>query len=404
MSIIIRSCRSADELRAALLPLWHYFGRAPAEDQVGHFERLMTPERVHAAWEDGEVVGGAGAFAFALTIPGGHVQAAGISAVGVLPSHRRRGVLRALMRSQLDACRERGEPIAYLWATEERIYGRFGFGMTSLAAEIELPRERSEFYLPYQPCGKASIVPVGSAEELISPVYAQVADRTPGMFARTSEWWQLRVLADPDWRRQDAGALQCAVVESDGKPAAYALYRVNPMFDHGIPNGTVGAVEVLGRSPDSTRAIWRYLLDMDLSGRIRATLLPLDHPLVLVLAEPRRMRFTLRDGTWIRLVDVEAALMSRSLQGTGAVVIDLVDEFCPWNAGRWRIADGTAERTSEPADLRCDVSSLGSVFLGGFTWLQLFHASRLEELRPNGVLRADLIFRTHSAPWCPEYF
>src|SRR5256885_12606005 len=121
-------------------PLWHYFGRStPTDDQLGRFARVLPAKRMHGAWADGRAVGGAAAFPFELTVPGGRVPAAGVSVVGVLPTHRRRGILAALMRAQLDACHERGEPVAYLWATEDTIYGRFGYAIGSLTAGSRLP-------------------------------------------------------------------------------------------------------------------------------------------------------------------------------------------------------------------------------------------------------------------------
>src|SRR5882724_6988351 len=138
----VRPCANADEMSAAFAPIWHYFGQSPpTADALSHFDGLLGPERVHAAFDDGRVVAGSGAFAFDLTAPGGQVKASGLTIVGVLPTHRRKGLLRAMMRSQIDAMHARGEPVAVLWATEDTIYGRFGYGMASMAAEIDVPRE-----------------------------------------------------------------------------------------------------------------------------------------------------------------------------------------------------------------------------------------------------------------------
>ena len=405
MSWEVRPCSSADELRAAMGPIWHYFGRStPTDDQFERVARVLPAERMHAAWERGRAVGGAGAFPFELTVPGGRVPAAGVSVVGVLPTHRRRGILKAMMRAQLDACHARGEPVACLWATEDTIYGRFGYGIASFTGEIDLPRERSAYYARFEPSGEARIVPLEEAEPLVAPVYDRVAAETPGMFARTSAWWQARALADPAWRRQGGGELQCVIVEFERGPAAYALYRMSMAFDRGIQTGTIDVVEAMGDSPEATRAIWRYLLDIDWMARVRAGLLPLDHPLLLLLAEPRRLRFNLRDGLWVRLVDVGAALAARSYSPDNSVVVEVADGFCPWNAGRWRVGGKGVERTLNEPELRCDVTALGSVYLGGFTWAQLARALRVEEVRHGAIARADALFRTERAPWCPEIF
>jgi predicted acetyltransferase len=401
----IRTCSSSDEFRSALSPIWHYFGRsAPNADQLERLERVLPADRLHGAWEHGRAVGGAGAFPFELTVPGGRVSAAGVTVVGVLPTHRRRGVLRAMMRAQLDDFYRRGEPVAYLWATEDMIYGRFGYGIASFTAEIDLPRERSAYHASLPAVGAARLVPLSEAEELVAPVWARVAAENPGMFARTTAWWQARALADPEWRRRGGGELQCVVLEVDGLPVAYALYRLSTGFDRGVQTGAVDVAEAMGDSPEATVAIWRYLFDVDWMGHVRAGLLPVDHPLLLLLAEPRRLRFSLRDGLWVRLVDVGTALSGRTYAASDSVVIEVLDRFCPWNEGRWRVSDAGAERVATAPELRCDVTALGSVYLGGFTWARLTRAMRVEEVRPGAVARADALFRTAHAPWCPEIF
>jgi predicted acetyltransferase len=243
-----------------------------------------------------------------------------------------------------------------------------------------------------------------AAEEFVAPIYERVAVETPGMFARSSVWWQARTLADPDWRRGSAGDLQCAVVENEGRPAAYALYRMNSAFERGLQTGSVAVIEAMGDSPEATRAIWRYLFDIDWLARVKAWLLPLDHPLLLMVAEPRRLGFSLRDGLWVRVLDVKAALSARSYQAQGSLVIEITDEFCPWNAGRWKIGSDRVERTDEAPGLRCDITALGSVYLSGFTWTQLARALRVTELVSGAIALADTIFQTPRSPWCPEIF
>src|SRR5215469_13724391 len=201
MDVEIRRCTSAEEVREAITPIGYYFGHsAPRKDQAERLTRVLPAQRVYAAWEGGRAVGGLGAFPFQLTVPGGRVSAAGVTVAGVLPTHRRRGILRAMMQALLDACCERGEPVAYLWATEDTIYGRFGFGLASFTAEIDLARERSAFHAPFAAWGRVQFVPPATAEELLAPIYERVAAETPGMFVRSSAWWQTRTLDDPEWR------------------------------------------------------------------------------------------------------------------------------------------------------------------------------------------------------------
>jgi predicted acetyltransferase len=399
----VRPCRP-DEVAQGLAPIFHFFGSAPTEEAAGDLAALFGPGRLLAAFEDGKAVGGAASFPFELTVPGGRVRAAGVTVVGVLPTHRRRGVLRELMRLQLHDVRERGEPVAYLWSSEAAIYPRFGYGMASLAGAIELPRERSAYARPFEPRGRVRLVDRDESLELVPPIYERVALETPGMFARSREWWERRALADSDWRRRGAGELQRAVLEIDGATEAYALYRLRPEFEGFTSVGKTEVVEALAVSPAATAEIWRFLLDVDWMSRVTAQLLPVDHPLFLLLAEPRRMQFTLTDALWVRLVDVGEALSARSLAGDGEVVVDVADAFCPWNEGRWCVGPTGAERTAAAADLRLDVTALGSVYLGGFTFAGLARALRVEELRPDALARADALFRADRAPWCVEIF
>jgi predicted acetyltransferase len=245
---------------------------------------------------------------------------------------------------------------------------------------------------------------VAEAEPLVAPVWEAVAARTPGMFARSSAWWQARALMDFAWQRGN-GELRCAVLDVHGEPAAYALYRLSQAFDaQGVSTGHLDVREAIGISPVATRAIWRYLLDMDWVSNLHAWFLPMDHPLFLMLADPRRLRLTVRDTLWIRLVDVAAALTARSYGDAGSIVLELTDAFCPWNAGRWRVGNKRVERTQDAPDLRADVTALASAYLGGFSWRQLAASCRVDELRGGALARADALFRTDGAPWCPELF
>src|SRR5919198_3946789 len=153
----VRPCRP-EEFRGGSSPIFHSFGRAPTEEAAESIGRLLPADRLHAAWEDGVVVGGAGAYPFELTVPGGRVPAAGVTLVGVLPTHRRRGVLRSMMRAQLDDVHERGEPVAFLWASEDQIYTRFGYGHASLQGEIDLERAHAAFGEPLERRGRLRLL------------------------------------------------------------------------------------------------------------------------------------------------------------------------------------------------------------------------------------------------------
>ena len=85
-------------------------------------------------------------------------------------------------------------------------------------------------------------------------------------------------------------------------------------------------------------------------------------------------------------------------------MFEVADAFAPWNEGRWKLADGSCERTDDEPDLRCDVTALGSAYLGAFTFSALVRGRRVEELRRGAAARADAMFAAERAPWCPEIF
>jgi predicted acetyltransferase len=232
-------------------------------------------------------------------------------------------------------------------------------------------------------------------------IYDRVQAETVGMFTRTPDWWKvMRLFQRPG--RPGQGEQVRVAIELDGQLEAYALYRVNFAARHMITESTLEISEALGRSR-ALAAIWRYLLGIDWVARIDASWLPLDHPLLLWLREPRRMRFSVIEAVWVRLVDLGAALAARGL-GEGSVVLDVRDEFCPWNTARWSVSADNVVRTTAGADVVLGASELGSVYLGGFTFDQLNRAGRTEEVKPGGIDRADDLFRTSRQPWCPDFF
>jgi predicted acetyltransferase len=404
MDIDVRPCASTEELRDALNVISHYFGHENTDEDAERFENWIEVDRMHAARADGEIVGGAGAFTYRMSVPGGgSVSAGGVTVVGVLPTHRRRGVLTAMMKAQLEDCRARGDEVAYLWASEATIYGRFGYGLASRIGAVELPRERTRFAQPFEPRGTVRLLDLEEAAKLFPPLYEQVFSQRPGMFTRSKAWWETRKLSDDPARRR-GGPLNRALLELDGKPAGYALYRVAQDWTAGVSSGRVTIQEVVTPTPEATRELWRWLLDFDWTSQLTADLLPLDHPLFLLLAEPRRMKFQVNDGVWVRILDVPAALSARTFSGDGAVVLDVRDAFMPESAGRYRVAADGVERTDAEAEIALDVSALGSVYLGGFTFRQLAESFRADEVVDGAIERADALFATSIEPWCAEIF
>jgi predicted acetyltransferase len=309
-----------------------------------------------------------------------------------------------MMRAQLDDVRRRGEPLAALWASEDTIYGRFGYGLASFSGEIDVPRSATAFAEPFETRGQFRLLGEDEALAPMAEAYERARPAHPGMIVRSAGWWRQRRLADPENRRQGQGELNRLVLTHDGRPSGLALYRVNQRFERGLSAGHVSVIEAVGATAEATRELWRYLFDLDWVGRVKAMLLPMDHPLFFLLARPREMDFRVRDGLWIRLMDIGPALAARRMGVAEPVVIEVADAFCPWNQGRWRVSETGAERTDAESDLACDVTALGSAYLGGFTFRQLANGGRVSERRDGALARADALFPSDGAPWCPEIF
>jgi predicted acetyltransferase len=242
------------------------------------------------------------------------------------------------------------------------------------------------------------------AAERFPSIWVALVHERPGVFRRDDAWWKNRIVADPPDRRAGGGPKRFVLLELDGEDAAYAIYRHNMGWSEGSTSARLSVNEAIGTSPQATAEIWRFLLDVDWQATISASLLPVDHPLFFLLAKPRRLKYRLGDGLWVRLVDVGEALSSRSYVADGEVVFEVADAFAPWNEGRWKLAGGRCVRTDEEPGIRCDVSALGAAYLGAFTFAELERGLRVEELRPGAIGAADAMFRWNVAPWCPEIF
>ena len=402
MSFEFRPVRDRDEFAKAFYAIGQYFGAPAKEEYVDRWLQYFELARMHAAFDGDEVVGGAGAFTYDLSIPGGSLSCAGVTVVGVYPTHRRRGALRGMMEAQLADIHARGEPIAALWASEATIYGRFGYGLAAWAGEANIQRASSAFGQPLQRRGSTRFVSSEEAKTLFPPIYAELHRQRPGVFARIDAWWELRTLRMAP--EQESNPKRFVVLEIDGRPEAYAIFRLHFSHEDGEFTSRNEVIEAIGSTAQGTAEIWRFLLDIDWVKTVTVSHLPLDHPLLFLLASSRLIKFRISDTLWIRLIDVGAALSGRAYAGEGSVVFAVRDATCPWNEGRWKLDGGKASRTDDEADLALDVDALGSAYLGAVSFAQLRDSFRVQELSEGAVARADALFSWHPLPWCPEIF
>ncbi|THA78329.1 GNAT family N-acetyltransferase [Streptomyces sp. A0642] len=387
------------------------FGGDPEAPEQRELDQELTEcERSIGFWDGDDVVATAGAFSFRVAVPGGAlVPAAGVTMVSVAATHRRRGLLTAMMRRQLDDVRALGEPIAVLTASEPAIYGRFGYGAASRQMSLAIDTDRVRLSVPE---GTDEVrLRYAKQDEAVAAcesVYARLVAGRPGTPAH-GPGWERKPLVDPASSRQGGSALQCLLAERDGELVGYTNYHIKPEWDKAGPKGRVVVSDLAALDPAAYAALWRFLFGIDLTSTVEARNRPADDAVLHLVSDPRRCDIRLRDSLYVRLVDVGAALEARTYRGPLDVVFEVEDAFCPWNAGRWRLtadAKGGAscKRTGDAADLALSVRELGSAYLGGEALGALALAGRVRELRPGAVAEVSSAFLSDVAPWLPRGF
>ncbi len=323
-----------------MAPLREAFADEFSDAEVDEWLTICEPDRWLGAFADpadASPVGAASAYTVRLTVPGGEVGAAAVTGVGTRPDFHRRGILRALMRRQLDDVRQGGEPVAVLWASEGAIYQRFGYGMAARDGFFEVATTRTRLHAAGAAGGPGAPHRGGGVPRArASPCTTPCALLTPGAISRSEPWWR-SVLADPEYSRRGASHKYRVVYEADGQVEGYAIYRIRDDWDHRGPKSVLEVKEAVTDSPRALRELWRYLFEVDLVRTVKAFRVPVPNPLQHILLEPRAIGLVANDGLWVRLVDLPAALAGRRYATTDSLVLEVSDGFCPWNAGRWRI-------------------------------------------------------------------
>jgi predicted acetyltransferase len=404
MAIVIRPITEGEipDFRRACIDV---FGGEYLEELEGRFATTHPLDRTATAFDGATIVGTLADMPFDLTVPGGVLSLAGLTLVTVRPTHRRRGVMSSMMRVYMDQAHERGDPLGGLWAAEWPIYGRFGFGpaVDGVALAFEAP----QIHIEGDSGGRTlTQLDANAAREVVPAVYER-ARRRPGMLGRSRAWWEDRILFDPPQWRDGATALRYVVAADGATITGYASYRQKEHWEAGHSVGEVEVFEVIAGDGDTERALWRYLSRIDLFPKVRWENAPVDAPLIWLATDGRRVERRVHDTLWVRLIDVSAALGGRRYRVDGTLVVRVVDTYCPWNDGtfRLRVEDGAAvcERSDAEPDIALTAATLASLYLGGRSATALADAG-LVSGATEAVVAADTMFRWDRAPWCAEVF
>ncbi|MFJ1808236.1 MULTISPECIES: GNAT family N-acetyltransferase [unclassified Streptomyces] len=389
------------------------FPETPTDGGGLWWSALEMDRGLLATTADGRPVGTAGAYTFELTLPGETLApAAGVSAVGVLPSHRRQGVGRALMRHQLTELRARGEFLSVLLASEAVIYRRFGYGPATYTQRLTVPRHRGALALPRAhattgtPAADSGAGPdTGSVEllrraecgEILEEVYDRYRRAQPGALSRPHRWWTLGAGQPPVSATPRYVALHR---DADGVPDGYAGYSLEADI--------LTVDETIATDDAVFTTLARFVLGHDLVAQVVFKHFPPGHPLRWQFADFRAGQVSGdTDWLWVRLLDIPRALTARGWFTDGELVLDVDDPFLGEH-GRYllTVRDGKADcvPTDRDPDLSLDVSDLGSVYLGGTAPSTLVRAGHIRAHRPGVATLADALFRAERPPHCLHWF
>ena len=383
------------------------FGQTFPDDRFALSAARLERPRQRGAFVGGELAGHVAAFSQTLTVPGGMLPAAGVTWVGVPPQHRRRGVASRLLRDQLTTLAEHGEAVATLWAAENGIYGRFGYGVASRRAAVDAPRGLA--LIGADAAGHRVVL--GNAADLrpqTTEAFDRLRPRIPGMVSRAPADWDADLFDDPEARREASPRRGAVVLDGHDQPAGYAWFRTRVRWADGHPSGTVDVDEVLTDTPGAARALLDVLLDIDLTTSVTFWNLPIDHPLLTWAQHTVGLVARVMEQLWVRLVRVEESLSARTYAADVDMVLDVTDELLPRNAGRWRLHAGPdgceISPSTAPAHVSLDVRDLGAAYLGDDTLARAMTAGTITENVAGSVDALARAFRGSRAPYCGYMF
>jgi predicted acetyltransferase len=383
------------------------FLESDGEDANAARRAVMELDRTLVARRDGEIVGTASIQTRRLAVPGAVVPAAHVTMVAVVPSARRRGILTGFMHQQFADARAAGEPVAVLWASEGRIYQRFGYGLAASRLSMSIDRNEVRLTVPAAADGVREGSPADLRDQLVT-LFEEVYQRRPGWSQRSRRHWDFRLVDLPEWRNGDSALRAVVHTDDGGRVDGYALWRANRRWNEGGPAGHVRVAEHVATTPEAYAAIWQFLMAIDLTRTVDVWLAASDEPLLHAVTDPRRLDARISDALWLRLLDMPAALSARRYATDIDVVLEVTDEMLPDNAGRWRLRGGpdgaTCDSTVDEPDVSCDVRALGAVYLGGTSLSTLAATGQVAEHTVGSMARADAGLRWPTAPSSTEVF
>lgn len=343
-----------------------FHGRVLEGDKLDWWREAYGVRRTTGVWDDGpDPVATVNSWPAQMTAPGGDdLVSWAISSVTVAPTHRRRGVARALLEAELRTASALGVPMAMLTVSEATIYGRYGFAPAAYASDYTIDTRRATWVGP-EPGGRVAFLGIDEWSEAIGPLHERARHAQPGDI----EVWQLRwdEISGSRTEDKDRARRMRAIEYRDeaGERQGLAVYLVGGGEEDFTTHHA--SVEYLcAATPDAYAALWRFLLELDLVIEVRANLRPVDEPVRWLVRDQRGIRQTVIDHQWLRILDVKAALEARRYERDGVLELRVSDPL-GFTAGDWRleVVDGAGTVTAGGAgSVEVSVAELSAAYLG----------------------------------------
>ena len=385
------------------------FGNHVDSALIDERQKIVELDRTIAAYDGGDIVGTNLSSSLTMNVPGDALPVAGIAYISVQATHRRQGILTRMMEFQLKDIHSRQEPLAALYSSESLIYGRFGFGIGTIQETWEIDKRHAQLLKPNAASGHVKFVDPNEMRSVFPDIQKSALSDCPGTILTPDyEWDSRKNKAEKSSGSQDIPFN--ILYETTRGIEGYATYT-NSGFSR-WSTASLEVSELFATTSEAYTALWNFCFEIDLIQTIKAINRPVDDPLFWQLSDPQKLHRTiyphLSNALWIRLVDVQSALAARKYMTSDKLTLGIMDNFCAWNTGVYELSgtpDGSQCRlVNLTPDISLSVIDLASVYLGTVKFSTLAQAGRIEENTYGSIHRADTMFATHSAPFCPFFF
>lgn len=389
-----------------------------SDETIADQVRVLADRRTTGVWDDSAAdaaspIASVSSWPTELTVPGhASVTSWAISAVTVAPTHRRRGIARALLEAELRTAHALGVPVAMLTVSEATIYGRYGFAPAAMGADWTIDTRRAKWTGPAA-SGRVQFVTLDQAVAAGAELNERVRLDTPGEIGFSGFLWERKLGIHAD---DKAPAKQLRYVrydDADGVAQGLAIYRVVEIPEGGFTH-TLDLQYLVTATDDAYAGLWRYLLEIDLVVEVTASLRSVEEPISWQISDYRAARKKdERDHLWTRILDLPAALEARRYSASGCFLLEVAD---PLGFAQERVLmtiDATGSALVVPFDgtvpdhaaaLSLSINELSALYLGGVSAVLLARAGRITELSPDAAAAVDLSFRSVVTPRLSIWF